>query len=242
VNIEAVVMTCLEPWVVDAINSVNSQEKPFDEKHLLIDESFLDDDGKTFLKSMETILSGWKIHVHLLNNDFAFHRNWMLKQLPKNGEWVFFIDADETFGKHFVSTAKSMIEYSDRHSKNKVDAYAVPRINFFEGRGVAPDIDWANVEGSNYLFNYPDWAIRLLKNNENTEFVGMVHEVLINYNTVVANLDPKMVVFHLKDWKMQDVSNKRWRKLEALRREKDPGYLSHIQGEDWERFIREFED
>jgi hypothetical protein len=66
--------------------------------------------------------------------------------------------------------------------------------------------------------------------------------VLRGFKTLVTISDPKMTILHIKTIHMQVASNKRWRKLEALRREKDPGYLGHLQGEDWEKFINEFED
>jgi hypothetical protein len=237
-SMEAVVMTCLEPWVVDAIDSVNSQEKPFDKKHLLIDETFLDDSGKKFLESLKEKLNDWQVYTHFVNNDFSSHKNWMLDQLSKNEEWILWLDADEVIDKKFVSTATLMIEYSDKYSENKVDAYAPAFVHSFEGRDGELHIDWLNPETP----WYPDWHPRFFKNHQHTYFLGLVHEVLCGWKTLVPISDPKMTILHRKTIAMQAVSNKRWRKLEALRREKDPEYLGHIQGEDWEKFINAFED
>ena len=237
-NINAVVMTCLESWVVDAIDSVNNQEQPFNKKHLLVDETFLDSSGQIFLDSLKEKLNDWEVHTHLVDNDFASHKNWLLDQLPKNEEWVLWLDADEVINKKFVSTATSMIEYSDTYSENKVDAYALAFVHSFEGRDGEFYIDWLNPETP----WYPDWHPRFFKNYQHTCFGGMVHEVLRGWKTLVPTSDPKMTILHRKTLAMQSVSDKRWRKLEALRREKDPGYLGHLQGEDWEKFINEFED
>jgi hypothetical protein len=229
-------MTCLESWVVDAIDSVNNQEQPFDKKHLLVDETFLDNDGQIFLESLKEKLDDWEVYIHLVDNDFASHKNWLLDQLPQNGEWVLWLDADEVINKKFVSTATSTIEYSDTYSKNKVDAYALAFVHSFEGREEELVLDWLNPG----TWLYPDWHPRFFKNYQHTNFVGLVHEILRGWKTLVPTSDPKMTILHRKTMDMQNVSNKRWRKLDALRREKDPSYLSHIQGDDWEKFINEF--
>jgi len=238
VKIDVVVMTCLEPWVVDAIDSVNNQEQPFNKKYLLVDESFLDNNGKIFLESIKEKLSDWQIHVHLVDNDFASHKNWMLDKCLNSGEWILWLDADEVINKKFVVSTSASIKYSDEYSKNKIDTYALAFVHSFDGRDGELDVDWL----SPGTWLYPDWHPRLFKNTKEIRFVGIVHEIINGWKTIATNSDPTMTIIHRKNLDMQDASNKRWRKLEALRREKDPNYLSHIQGEDWERFIREFED
>lgn len=236
-DVHIVVMTCLEPWFLDAVESVNNQELKPEGKHLLIDERFLDEAQKARLESAKAVLSGWTINIHNLNDDFAEHKNWMLSKLPKKEEWVFILDADEAIHKSFVFTVKQVTAYSDQYSQAKIDAYSLAMIHSFEGRDGDLSIDWLDPRTP----WYPDWHLRLFRNTENTVFVGLVHEVVTGWTTLSANSDPKLTVIHRKTLEMQAVSNKRWRKLEALRREKDPGYLSHIQGEDWEKFVNEFE-
>jgi len=237
-SINVILMTCLEPWTVDAIRSINEQDLLPDQRHLLVDEFFMKDEGLAALEEMQKFLQGWEIHTHPVNNDFANHKNWMLNKLPKEGEWVLWLDADEVINSKFVSTATSMIEYSDAYSKNKIDAYALAFIHSFEGRDGEFALDWLNPG----TWLYPDWHVRFFKNYQHTCFVRMVHEQLLGWKTLVPTSDPKMTILHRKTVDMQHISNKRWRRLDALCREKDPSYLSHLQGEDWQKFINEFED
>jgi hypothetical protein len=237
-DLHVVVMTCLEPWFLDAVESVNNQELQPEGKHLLIDERFLDKTQEARLNSAKAALSGWTINIHSLDDDFAKHKNWMLNKLPKKEEWVFILDADETIHKSFVSAVKQVTSYSDEYSQTKIDAYSLAMIHTFDGRGGDLTIDWLDPRTP----YYPDWHLRLFRNSKNTFFVGLVHEMVTGWKIVAANSDPKLTILHRKTLEMQGVSNKRWRRLDALRREKDPGYLGHIQGEDWEKFINEFED
>jgi hypothetical protein len=236
-SINAVVMTCLESWVVDAINSVNNQDTPFDGKHLLVDERFLNDEGKVFLDSIQSSLDGWTVHVHPIDDNFAIHKNWMLDRLPKNEEWILWLDADEVINNKFVSTARSVIEFSDIHSENKVDACALAFVHSFEGREGELVLDWMNPG----TFLYPDWHVRFFKNHKHTYFVNLVHEVLQGWKTVVPVGDPKMTILHRKTWEMQHASDKRWRRLDVLRRQADPSYKSELQGEEWIKYANYFE-
>jgi hypothetical protein len=236
-SINAVVMTCLESWVVDAINSVNNQETPFDGKHLLVDERFLNDEGKAFLDSIQDSLDGWSIHIHSVDDNFSIHKNWMLDQLPKNEEWILWLDADEVINNRFVSTAISMIEFSDAYSESKVDAYALAFVHSFEGREGELVLDWLNPG----TWLYPDWHVRFFKNYKHTYFVGLVHEILRGWKTLVPTSDPKMTILHRKTMAMQDISNRRWRRLDVLRRQADPTYRLELQGEEWTNFANQYE-
>jgi hypothetical protein len=236
-NIHAIVMTCLEPWFVDAVDSINNQELQPHGKHLLVDSDWTTDENKLLLEENSDKLTGWTIHYHSTNKDFAAHRNWMLDQLARNGEWVFFLDADETIGKRFIRAASEIIEYSDRHSHNKVDAYSLAWIHDFGGRDGELEIDWIDPQ----FWLYPDWHLKIFRNTASVTYNGLVHETLSGFSTIVPLSDPKLTIFHRKTQEMQDISDKRWRRLELHRREKDPSYLQHLQGEDWINFINTFE-
>ena len=235
-GINVVVMTCLEPWFLDAVISVNNQDLNPESKSLLVDERFVNDESRHLLEN--NALDGWNILTHPINDDFASHRNWMLDQLPRKGEWVMMLDADETIDKRFVKAASETIKFSDRHSKNKVDAYALAWIHYFGGRDGELEVDWLDPQ----FWLYPDWHLKLFKNTSIVKYDGLVHEVLSGFSTVVPLSDPKLTIFHRKTLEMQNVSNKRWRKLDVLRRQADPNYRSELQGDDWVRFVNEFEE
>lgn len=231
-----VVITCLEPWFLDAVVSVNNQDLNPQSKNLLVDERFINDENRHLLKS--NVLDGWNILTHSVNDDFASHKNWMLDQLPRRGEWVFFLDADEVINKKFIKAASETIEFSDRYSQNKVDAYAVAFVHDFGGRDGDLKVDWLDPQ----FWLYPDWHLKLFKNTSSVMYNGLVHEILSGFSTVVPLSDPKLTIFHRKTLEMQDISNKRWRRLDVVKRQNDPSYRSDLQGDDWVRFVNEFEE
>jgi hypothetical protein len=236
VSINVVVITCLEPWFLDAVVSVNNQDLNPQSKNLLVDERFINDENRHLLKS--NVLDGWNILTHSVNDDFASHKNWMLDQLPRRGEWVFFLDADEVINKKFIKAASETIEFSDRYSQNKVDAYAVAFVHDFGGRDGDLKVDWLDPQ----FWLYPDWHLKLFKNTSSVMYNGLVHEILSGFSTVVPLSDPKLTIFHRKTLEMQDISNKRWRRLDVVKRQNDPSYRSDLQGDDWVRFVNEFEE
>lgn len=236
-EIHAIVMTCLEPWFLDAVDSINNQDMQPSVKHLLVDERFINDENRSLLENRPEALNGWNILMNPINDDFASHRNWMLDQLPRQGEWILFLDADETIDKRFIKAATEMIEYSDRYSKNKVDAYSLAFIHDFTGRDGELEVNWTNPQS----WLYPDWHLKIFRNTSNMLYSGLVHETLSGYSTIVPLSDPKLTIFHRKTEEMQDISNKRWRRLDLLRRQADPGYLPDLHGEAWVKFINAHE-
>jgi hypothetical protein len=235
IEIHAAVMTCLEPWFLDAVNSINNQEVQPAAKYLLVDERFVNDQSRSLLEN--SALDGWNILTHPINDDFASHRNWMLDQLPRQGEWIFSLDADETIDKRFIKAASETIEFSDTYSQNKVDAYAVAFIHDFGGRDGGLEVDWLDPQ----FWLYPDWHLKLFKNTPSVMYNGLVHEILSGFSIIVPLSDPKLTIFHRKTPEMQDISNKRWRRLDLLRRQKNPNYRSDLQGDDWTNFINAHE-
>lgn len=236
-QIHAIVMTCLEPWFLDAVDTINNQDVQPVAKHLLVDERFVNDENRSLLENRPDALHGWNILLHPLNDDFASHRNWMLDQLPRQGEWVLFLDADETIDKRFIKAAIETIDYSDRYSTNKVDAYSLAWIHDFEGRDGDLEVDWLEPK----FWLYPDWHLKLFKNTSSVSYSGLVHEILSGFLAIAPLSDPKLTIFHRKTLGMQEVSNKRWRRLDVLRRQADPGYRPDLQGDDWINFLNEFE-
>ena len=177
IEIHATVMTCLEPWFLDAVNSINNQEVQPAAKYLLVDERFVNDQSKSLLEN--SALDGWNILTHPINDDFASHRNWMLDQLPRQGEWIFSLDADETVDKRFIKAAIETIEFSDINSQNKVDAYAMAWINDFGGRDGELEIDWMDPQ----FWLYPDWHLHLFKNTTSVKYTGLVHGYLSGFSS-----------------------------------------------------------
>jgi len=67
-----------------------------------------------------------KIYKHSLNNDFSQQRNFGLEKA--NGDWVFFVDADE------VVSLKLAEEIKEKNKNSEINGYFLKRIDFFEGK------------------------------------------------------------------------------------------------------------
>lgn len=85
--------------------------------------------------------------------DNASSRNYTLKILPEGFEWVLFADADEQWDTAFLRTIKDVANSHD------VLAYRFPRKNM-------PTLE-----------NFPDYQVRLLRNNGSIEWRGSPHDV-----------------------------------------------------------------
>lgn len=94
--------------------------------------------------------------VKLKDQDFATLRNKGMA--VSQGEWVFYVDADERVLYPLKKEIEAQITFGD------FCAFAISRRNIIFGREVKYGPFW------------PDWVIRLLKKQDFLKWVGQVHE------------------------------------------------------------------
>lgn len=175
-----------------------------------------------------------------LNGDFASFKNNMLKY-AKN-PWVFQIDADELVSEFLLETIQDVISLNVN-----IEAWAIPRVNIVKGltsewitkwgwnvkkKRIHKDdvstnnvLDLAGVESRNIeLVNYPDYQVRLFKNDGEIYWKNKVHEVLTKEHKVpiIAPLHSKdengvirfdFALFHIKNIDRQVRQNEMYDKI-----------------------------
>tara|TARA_R110002074_G_scaffold68547_7_gene160519 strand:+ start:1394 stop:2023 length:630 start_codon:yes stop_codon:yes gene_type:complete len=136
-----------------------------------------------------------------LSKNFAQYKNNLNKNC--SGEWIFQIDADEIPNKYLIQALPYVLE-----SNSDVEAYWVPRVNTVAGITDNHIAKWGWKLNEENWVNFPDWQMRIYRNEENIYWVKPVHEQLKGY-TKFANLpaEEKFALYHPKDIGRQEKQN-----------------------------------
>ncbi len=136
-----------------------------------------------------------------LSKNFAQYKNNLNKNC--SGEWIFQIDADEIPNKYLIQALPYVLE-----SNSDVEAYWVPRVNTVAGITENHVAKWGWKLNEENWVNFPDWQMRIYRNEENIYWVKPVHEQLKGY-TKFANLpaEEKFALYHPKDIGRQEKQN-----------------------------------
>ena len=120
-----------------------------------------------------------KIIYYEFDNDFAALKNNLIENCTK--DYIFQIDADERLGGGLLTAVKELLmDHPD------VDVFHLPRINTVIG--ITDDyirkMNWRTLEcplwpHGELLINFPDYQMRLWKNNIGISWQGKVHERLV---------------------------------------------------------------
>lgn len=111
------------------------------------------------------------IHKDKFNNDFSEWKNQL--NLLCSGDYIFNIDADEMPSENLIKYIPEIIEQNF-----EVLVYALPRINTVEGITQEHIQKWRwNVNEKGWV-NYPDYQLRIYKNDPGIYWQGKVHERL----------------------------------------------------------------
>lgn len=135
-----------------------------------------------------------------LRKDFAHYKNNLFNYAK--GDYIFFIDADETLSTTLLENLHTMLEM------NPLDLIAVPRANTVEGLTEQHIQKWGwRVE--NGLVNWPDYQMRIVKNNISIRWEGKVHERIVGYTTVstLPHANKDWCLFHPKTIDRQERQN-----------------------------------
>lgn len=177
---------------------------PVDKLLIVFDGSLQDD--VFFEKLMET---GELVLEHKVDGDFAAHRNYALKFMPK-GAWVIMLDADEMISPSFIINMRELLN-SFKFDNSPIDLIRLSRINTY---GETSDNPPTITEFPPKTFNYPDFQGRVFKNNGKCLFVGKIHEMITSY-TEDLNLDDSTYwIIHHKTRAMQEKRDKFYKTFE----------------------------
>lgn len=143
-----------------------------------------------------------------LNGDFATFKNKLIEKATC--QYLFQIDADEYPTEYFIKTLKPYLR-----KEKSVEVFSVPRINIVEGitEEYIKEMGW-NVNKDGYI-NFPDYQMRILKNNKKIFWKNKVHEVLCgNKNFTEIPNDYERSLIHKKEIDKQKKQNDFYETLE----------------------------
>ena len=156
-----------------------------------------------FLNTLDDI----RVFKKDLDNDFASFRNYLNSKC--DGDWIFQLDADEYLHDYLVKNLHRIV------SKEGFEACAFPRINTVKGI-TKEDLDkWEWVIDDQNRINFPDYQIRLYKNQPDLFWKQNVHEQLVGFEKCLT-LPPytEMCIYHPKTLERQTKQNEYYSKLE----------------------------
>jgi hypothetical protein len=203
INITYAVTVCNElEEITKLINFLHPRLKKEDEILIQYDEINVTDAVKQYLLIMSQLHPNEiKVISYPLNNDFASFKNNLKNHA--NGIFIFQIDADEIPSEYLVENLSDFIEYN-----KDVDLFFVPRINTVEGLTQKHIKKWGwNVNEKGWV-NFPDYQTRLYRRTSEIEWVGNVHERIVNYNTLsVLPAEENYCLYHPKQIERQEKQN-----------------------------------
>jgi hypothetical protein len=135
-----------------------------------------------------------KIETEDLKGSFADWRNLGAKKAK--GEWLFYVDVDETVSPKLKEMILTVIE------SNEFSAYAIPRRNIFLGHPMR----WGGW--------WPDFVVRLIKKDKLKGWVGELHEQPKFDGTICHLKEPLIHESHRNLSEMVEKTNK-WSEIEA---------------------------
>ena len=180
---------------------INSK-KPEDEIVILFDKqkgtaevwNYLQEQPVTSVsKSFKNHFADWKNHLTSLCS----------------GDYIFQIDADEVPNPILINNIHSILE-----TNPEVDVYHVPRVNTVEGLTDEHIKKWRWRVNDQGWVNWPDYQMRVYKNNSTIKWKNKVHEVLEGH-TKFSAFPPQeeLALYHPKSIKRQEQQNEFYEKI-----------------------------
>lgn len=178
------------------INFLLSNKREEDEIIVLWDDT---GDIKVFEYLSQLTVPNLTIGSETFERHFADWKNQLAVLCA--GDYIINIDADELPSMHFIKDIVEMLE-----ENSEVDVFVVPRWNTVKGLTENHIEKWGwNVDELNRI-NWPDYQMRVYKNNDEIEWINPVHEVLTGYTTF-APLPEHMYFEHHKTIERQERQN-----------------------------------
>ncbi len=156
--------------------------------------SYLQDQPVTSVsKSFKNHFADWKNHLTSLCS----------------GDYIFQIDADEVPNPILINNIHSILE-----TNPEVDVYHVPRVNTVEGLTDEHIKKWRWRVNDQGWVNWPDYQMRVYKNNSTIKWKNKVHEVLEGH-TKFSAFPPQeeLALYHPKNIKRQEQQNEFYEKI-----------------------------
>ena len=138
------------------------------------------------------------VHMGKFEGDFSKWKNLLNSYC--SGDFIFQLDADEYPSEELLRDIHRILD-----SDPSVDLYAVPRKNTVAGLTKADLKRWRWVEKDG-LLNWPDYQMRIFRNNGSIRWEKVVHEKPVGY-TRKMNLPDECCLVHDKTIARQTAQN-----------------------------------
>tara|TARA_R110000824_G_scaffold174976_1_gene353215 strand:+ start:382 stop:1014 length:633 start_codon:yes stop_codon:yes gene_type:complete len=140
-------------------------------------------------------------YSHPLNKDFSKQKNFLNSKC--NGSYIFQIDADEMPHKFLINSLPEVLE-----SNPYCEVYWVPRVNTVKGLTKNHIQKWGWKVDKNKWVNFPDYQMRIYKNNVDIKWEKPVHEQLVGYKKFITlPTGEEWCLYHHKEINRQEKQN-----------------------------------
>ena len=198
-NVSYAILTHNEGGSIEILLKKLKEFKTPGDEIVVVDDLSTDEETNQILDKYYTDGLIDRLTTHPLNNNFANQKNFLASLCEK--EYIFNIDADEVPSDDLMRFLHMTLDMNE-----EVDMYAVPRWNTVEGITQEHIQKWGwRVDNDNRI-NWPDYQMRLYRNNGKIKWINPVHEVLHGYKQYSA-LPDSMCLMHPKDIKRQESQN-----------------------------------
>ena len=181
------------------VNFLLSNKREEDEIVILFDDKGTKEVWNYLIQIEEKITL---LHRAQFKNDFSQWKNLLTKLCT--GGYIFQIDADEIPSEDLMKGLPYVLEQNPT-----TDMFLVPRVNTVEGLTQAHIKKWGwNVNEKGWV-NYPDFQMRVYRNDHSIKWENKVHEVLNGFKNWSAfpTEDEEFVLFHPKTIDRQEKQN-----------------------------------
>lgn len=207
-NVTYAITVCNElEEITRLINFLHPRIQSDDDILIQYDEVGVTKEVKDYLDIVNSLHSNVKVIGFPLNDDFATFKN-NLKEYAK-GMFIFQIDADEMPHEYLIENMHLLLE-----SNKEVDLFFVPRVNTVEGLTDEHIKKWGWRVNESGWVNWPDVQTRLYRRTSEIQWVGKVHEKIVNYNTLtMLPFEEQFSLYHPKDIQRQEKQNELYETL-----------------------------
>jgi len=174
-------------------------KQPQDEIVVLFDSKNGTDDVKEYL-TLNSVNNEFIWHPYEFTGHFADMKNQLSAYC--SGDYIFNIDADEIPHEMLMNNIHAIIE------DNPVDVILLPRVNTVVGLTPEHIQKWAWKVNEQGWVNWPDYQMRVYRNDESIRWQNKVHETLIGHKTI-SNLPlmEELSIYHPKTIGRQEKQN-----------------------------------
>ena len=181
------------------VNFLVKNKRPKDEIVILYDEGNGDPEIEEYLRA-KSVNGEFIWYKDKFNNHFADWKNKLTSFC--SGDYIYQIDADEMVSGYVLDSLPEILQYND------IDVIQVPRINTVSNLTQQHIDKWGWRLNDKGWVNFPDYQMRIYKNNPEIKWENKVHEVLGGYKTMsYLPIDEEWCLLHPKTIERQEKQN-----------------------------------